>query len=214
LSFHLTQKSHAEMLHMAGAAVASISGARLRIKTHPRTRGLQTFHRLIQAFPSLDVRLVGRRSMDDLLAEATCVLSCASSAGIEATLTGRPVIQLLPASSEDLLPSHAWGLAGTARCQEELERLIGAALDGRSYLQPAASRLQPRSAAPLPAFGHPLPEGEGLESAIHSVFGDVRRPAAVQIVDALLDGATRSASPVVVGRQRAPSIAVPASSSN
>src|SRR5207247_10889895 len=51
-----------------------------------------------------------------------------SSAGIEAGLTGVPVIELIPEGSLDLLPAPQWGTFGTARDQRQLQDLLHAAL--------------------------------------------------------------------------------------
>jgi hypothetical protein len=65
-----------------------------------------------------------RERLADLVAAADCVLSCASSAGIEAARAGRPVIQLLPAGSGNILPAEWYGLRGSARSLEELRQLL------------------------------------------------------------------------------------------
>ncbi len=127
-TFHLTSHNHAAMIAMACAAVSRFAGARLTIKLHPRTRDAGVFESLVKCWPQLDIRLVHNRGAAALFADADCVLSCASTAGIEAALAGAPVVQLLPEGSGDVLPAERWGLIGSARTPEELPLLIDQAL--------------------------------------------------------------------------------------
>ena len=64
---------------------------------------------------------VVRGRLERWLAGTDCVLSCLSSAGVDAALAGLPVIQLLPAGSGPILPHEAWGMHGTARTAKELD---------------------------------------------------------------------------------------------
>ena len=130
VTFHLTSRSHAAMIDMACAAVSRFAGARLTIKLHPRSRDVRAFQRVLAGWPRLDVRLLRYGKIASLWAEADCVLSCASTAGIEAALAGAPVVQLLPGGSGDVLPADHWGLIGSARTLAELSPLIEAALVG------------------------------------------------------------------------------------
>ncbi|HEX5446381.1 MAG TPA: hypothetical protein VFW87_21315, partial [Pirellulales bacterium] len=127
-TFHLTGRNHAAMIAMACAAVSRFAGARLTIKLHPRTRDAGVFESLAKCWPQLDIRLVHNRDAAALFADADCVLSCASTAGIEAALGGAPVVQLLPEGSGEVLPAARWGLIGSARTPEELPLLIDQAL--------------------------------------------------------------------------------------
>jgi hypothetical protein len=74
------------------------------------------------------LRVVQSQDLESLIADSDCVLSCASTAGIEAALAGAPVIQLLPAGSGNVLPADEWGFIGSARTAEELGPLIEQAL--------------------------------------------------------------------------------------
>ncbi|HWB07854.1 MAG TPA: hypothetical protein VG826_01330 [Pirellulales bacterium] len=126
VEFHLTVANHAAMLGMLTGVLDQIAGARLTVKLHPRaaTSGLGP-----PAFwANFPVRIERSRDLAGLLSQADCVLSCASTAGIEAALAGAPVIQLLPAGSGNVLPAEEWGLVGSARTAEELATLIPRAL--------------------------------------------------------------------------------------
>jgi hypothetical protein len=93
-----------------------------------------------------------------------CVLSCGSSAGVDATLSAIPVIQILPPGTPDFLPYEQWGLAGTAHDAAELESLLDAVRTGR----------RAAAAGPDP-----------------NVFGDFQRPAAERIGEEILALAQR-----------------------
>ena len=128
VAFHLTAGNYAGMLRMALEAVSEIPGAELVVKLHPRTPHDPIARAVLAEFPSLASRVVTGGPLAMWLARADCVLSCASSAGVESTLAGVPVIQLLPAGSGDVLPHDAWGMIGTARHRVELEPLLARAL--------------------------------------------------------------------------------------
>ncbi|HJT30511.1 MAG TPA: hypothetical protein VJ783_00485, partial [Pirellulales bacterium] len=130
VTFHLTTRSHAAMIEMACAAVSRFAGARLTIKLHPRAKNARLFEKLAKRWRQLDIRLIQQGDTASLWSDADCVLSCTSTAGIEAALAGAPVVQLLPAGSGDILPADRWGLIGSARTLEELCRLIDHALAG------------------------------------------------------------------------------------
>ncbi|MEX2121673.1 MAG: hypothetical protein WD847_18960 [Pirellulales bacterium] len=138
VAFHLTRRTHRRMIEIAFAAVARLPRARLIVKLHPRSVDDSDFRAVMARFPALDVRLVRHADCRTLVHDADCVLSCASTAGIEAAWSGAPVIQLLPLGSADILPAHRWGLLGTAREQAELDVLLARALSG------AAAPVRPR----------------------------------------------------------------------
>ncbi|MHB1038117.1 MAG: hypothetical protein ACYC0Y_26125, partial [Pirellulales bacterium] len=158
-AFHLNGRTHGQMLRMACESVAKIAGARLVVKLHPRTPRTALFPELLTAPRSLSIQVVRSGSLARCVADSKCVLSCASSAGVEAALWGVPVIQLMPAGSHDLLPAEEWGFLGTARTEAELDRLLGQAL-----------------AEPWPGCAAPDPY----------VFGNLERPAVEQVADAIL----------------------------
>jgi hypothetical protein len=127
VEFHLTSKNHAAMLSMVYRVLSQIDGATLMVKPHPRARSGDFPHD--DAAPTLPVRIVRSGDLALLLAECDCVLSCASTAGIEAALAGAPVIQLLPSGSGDILPAEEWGFVGSARTELELATLATKALE-------------------------------------------------------------------------------------
>jgi hypothetical protein len=139
VTFHLTTETHRRMLRAACAAVSRISGARLRIKLHPRCGDARVFEEVLYEFPAIRCRLVRRGAMRKLLRHAACVINCTSSAGIEAARLGVPVIELIPQGSLDLLPAAQWGALGTARDTDELETLLRQALASRSVVRPLAT---------------------------------------------------------------------------
>ncbi len=128
VTLHLTHRTYAEMLRMAVAAVAKIPRAQLVVKLHPRAPDDPTARAVLAGFPWLESRVVRRGSLEKWLVETDCALSCLSSAGVDATLARVPVVQLLPAGSGDILPHEAWGMAGTARTEAELQPLLAQAL--------------------------------------------------------------------------------------
>ncbi len=125
VSLHLTGRTYAEMLRMTFAAIAQIGGAELIIKLHPRTGDDPVVRALKSEFAALDARVVSGGPFQQWLPDADCVLSCGSSAGVEATRFGVPVIQLTPSGAKDFLPHDEWGLWATARSKAELGRLLG-----------------------------------------------------------------------------------------
>jgi len=131
VALHLTRRTYAEMLRMALAVVSTIPAAQLAVKLHPRAPDDPIARALLSRFPSMESRVISRGPLKRWLAWSDCVLSCISSAGIDATLAGVPVIQLLPAGSGDVLPHEQWGMLGTARTEPELQRLVARALQER-----------------------------------------------------------------------------------
>jgi hypothetical protein len=159
VEFHLTRETHEALLDMACAAVAKIAGARIIVKLHPRTRDARALVEVLNKHLNLRHRLVRSTDLDSIIARCDCVLSCASTAGIEAALAGAPVVQLLPGGSGDVLPAEHWGLVGSARDARQLDLLLAAAL---ALGWSAAPRWDP------------------------DVLGDGRQPAVAQIADAVL----------------------------
>ncbi|MBX3411972.1 MAG: hypothetical protein KF708_04580 [Pirellulales bacterium] len=137
VEYHLTSKTHRDMLMTACQAVSRLPQARLTIKLHPRTRDTSSFTSVLASFPGLKATVLRGGNLARLVDRADVVLSCASSAGVEAAARGVPVIQLLPSGSIDLLANDAWGFVGTARGGAELEALLEQAFSGAST-SPAA----------------------------------------------------------------------------
>jgi hypothetical protein len=130
VAFHLTRRSYAKMLRTAYASLTRIPGVRVVMKLHPRAAVDPIARATMADFPSVHTQVVRRGSVANWLAGTDCVLSCMSSAGVEATLYGVPVIQLLPPGSGDVLPHRQWGFFGTARTQAELGDLLDGVLSG------------------------------------------------------------------------------------
>ena len=128
VQLHLTRSTYAKMLHDAFWAADRIPNATLVIKLHPRSPHDPVARRLLTQFNQLHARLVTGGPVEPWIAEADCVLSCVSSAGIDATLAGVPVIQLLPEGCGSILPADEWGLLGSASDGVEIEQLIARAL--------------------------------------------------------------------------------------
>ncbi len=124
---HLTRRSYAEMLRMAASALAPIPRVRLTVRPHPRAVDDPILRKTLAKEQSLQWRLDSKSSLQSVLAKNDCVLSCFSGAGIDATLAGLPVIQLLPPGSGNVMPHDEWGLLGSARTKEELDELLARA---------------------------------------------------------------------------------------
>lgn len=172
VSFHLTRRTHEQMLDMACAAVGRLPRARLSIKLHPRCGDDAAFRQALARHPALKGEIVRTAKLQRLIAASDCVLSCASTAGIEAALAGAPVIQLLPAGSGEILPADRWGMLGSAREPAELETLLSEAL-ARGWRKPQD-------------FAQKL---DGICSR------DPSRSAADRIADALLETDLAAAAP-------------------
>ncbi|OYV95888.1 MAG: hypothetical protein B7Z73_01690 [Planctomycetia bacterium 21-64-5] len=157
VEFHLTSGNYALILQMVHEVLSQIEHATLTIKLHPRARKKEfiRFQRPVveterpasapattfvfkqgRARNPLPVRVVHSKNLARLVAASDCVLSCASTAGIEAALAGAPVVQILPIGSGNVLPADDWGFVGTARTAGELAALVDAALE-RGWGKPA-----------------------------------------------------------------------------
>jgi hypothetical protein len=130
VALRLTRRTYADMLRTALAGVSAIPGVELIVKLHPRAPDDATARAVLAEFPSLPCRVVTSGPVQPWLGHVGCVLSCVSSAGIEATLAGVPVIQLLPPGSGNILPPNEWGLFGNARSEAELAGLLAEAFNG------------------------------------------------------------------------------------
>ena len=128
VTMHLTVRSYHEMIGRAFAAAARIAGARLIVKLHPRAQEDPAVTAAAARFPNVPVEIVRQARLEDLLARCDCALSCGSSAGVDATLSGRPVIQLLPAGALELLSEDPWGFTATTRTAAELDAALAKAL--------------------------------------------------------------------------------------
>jgi hypothetical protein len=129
VELHLTRNTYAEMLRVALASLVKIPNVRLVVKLHPRASSDPIARQTLAMFPAVPSRVVTRRNLETWLAQTDCVLSCASSGGVDAAVAGIPVIQLLPAGSGDVLPHRQWGFVGSARSEDQLDRLLNEALE-------------------------------------------------------------------------------------
>lgn len=139
IEFHLTTRTYAAMLHAACAAVSELPNAELIVKLHPRAVTDSLAARTLTQFPHLRHQVVTKVPLADALATADCVLSCVSSAGIDAAVAGLPVVQLLPQGSGSILPAEWYGLLGSARTLDELRPLLRQALRSRSQADVSTS---------------------------------------------------------------------------
>ncbi len=128
VAYHLTRDTHEGMLRAALEALSAIPGVRLIVKLHPRQIDNEPWPRLLGAYPSVQVGLVRCARWTDLLRRSNLVLSCVSSAGIEAARLGWPVVQIVPRGAGNVLPAARWGLLGSASTAEELCPLVWQAL--------------------------------------------------------------------------------------
>jgi hypothetical protein len=130
VALHLTRSTYAEMIRMAAAAVDRIPDAQLIVKLHPRAEDDPLARQVLAGFPSLSCQVVQTGSLEHWIGQSDCVLSCVSSAGVEATLASVPVIQLLAPGTAAVLPHQQWGMLGTARTEGQLDQLLGQVLSG------------------------------------------------------------------------------------
>lgn len=123
VEFHLTTTTYHRMLTAAFEAAGRLK-ARLIVKPHPRSRDDGTLATLLMERPGVDIELAPRASLASLFARASCVVSCASTAGFEAKLNGLPVALLLPEGSGDILPVELWPWDAAARSGDELHAAL------------------------------------------------------------------------------------------
>jgi len=174
VALHLTGRTYAEMLRLAFRVVAGIDGVELIVKLHPRTTDDPVVRSLQAELPGLRSRVVRRGSLAPWLDGIDCVLSCGSSAGVEATLWGLPVIQLVPPRATGFPPHEHWGMTGTAHDEKGLQEHLARVLVERWR--------------PVPG---PDPH----------VFADWGRPATARIAEEVLHSARllRQSQPPAVG---------------
>ncbi len=158
-AYHCTRASYEQLLRTVFETLAQIEGCELLVRPHPRDVPPRLLQQLRREFPRLNMRFVRGGSLAALIKRADCVISCASTSGVEAAALGAQVIQMMPVGSADLIDAPAWGMIGTARTSDELRRLI-----------------ELRGSIPT-----------AHETAWRSIVGEIDRAAAPQIVDALLD---------------------------
>ena len=131
VGYHLNRNTYRQMLEMVFSVVDQMPSVELLVRPHPRMPDEPILHETIAKFDTVRVRFAKDGPLGQWLDEADCVLSCGSSAGVEATLAGLPAIELLPEGSKDLLPYSQWGMVGAARKKGELEQLLAKVFDGQ-----------------------------------------------------------------------------------
>ena len=148
VAFRLTTTTYRGMETVVERAMSAAPGARWTLRPHPRAASFErlTARRGSRTAPRLAIDR--EKSLARSLAGADCVVSCASSAGIEAAKAGLPVVQLLPAGSSEVLPARRHGLVGSARSSDELAALVKLALcQGTTTRSESVSNLRDSCAA-------------------------------------------------------------------
>ncbi len=128
LELHLTSRTYAEMIEAAFSAAAGIEDATLLVRPHPRSAGDPVVRAAAARHPHLATKVILGGSLAKSLRGVDCVLSCVSSAGIESTVTGLPVIQLIPRGAGPILPPDRWGVFENVSTAGELARSLRRAL--------------------------------------------------------------------------------------
>jgi hypothetical protein len=146
VTMRMTRRTYEDMLRSAFSAVAGIEQAELIVRPHPRAPDDPTVWRLCVELPHLRVKVVRRGRLAARLRRVDCVLSCGSTAGVEAAAAGLPVIQLVPHGVVDFPQAERFGMLGTASTEPELRRLLDEVLSGTR--QPACPRAPHPVAAP------------------------------------------------------------------
>ncbi len=178
VSLQMTGRSYREMLRTAFSTIAGIDGVELTVKLHPRS-GDDPYVRSLRAeYPTIRTRVVRKGPVQQWFDGIDCVLSCGSSAGVEATLAGLPVIQLAPSGTAGFLPHDQWGMIGTARTELELQQLLAQILiKGKrpirtpdpnviaTFGRPAAERIAEEIVAPESYLEQFVPRPNPRESA-------------------------------------------------
>ena len=138
IEMNMNSRTYSEMVEAAFVAAEAVPGATLVVKPHPRSQDDSATREAAARHPRVKVEHSRATSFTAALRGIDCVLSCLSSAGIEATLAGLPVIQLLPRGAGRILPHESWGLAGSASTSQELLPLIQKAIKSRGRCKNAA----------------------------------------------------------------------------
>ena len=135
IEMNMNSRTYGEMIEAAFAAVEGIPDGVLVIKPHPRSRDDSAVRDAASRHPKVKAERSKASSLEASLRGVDCVLSCLSSAGIEATLANLPVIQLVPRGAGRILPFDRWGLLGSASNAQELLPLIQEALKMRGRVK-------------------------------------------------------------------------------
>lgn len=121
-SFHYTAQTARGMWEAVFSALSVWPEAELTIKTHPRCPHPPELEQAAGKYPQVRYRVVQGGSLFKLLSKADCVLSFASTAGIEAVLLGLPVIEIVPQGGHDpQWNAGEWGLIARVSSGEALQ---------------------------------------------------------------------------------------------
>lgn len=142
VELNFNRSTYAGLVRVA-FCVASRLGATLHIKPHPRAASDVTLGRIAAEFPQVSCQTIRTGTLAETLRDIDCVLSLGSTAGVDAALSGVPVIHLVPAGSRRFLAEGDWGFQGVARTERELFDLLNRAI------------LAPRPVATEPTLGLP-----------------------------------------------------------
>lgn len=124
VAYHWTEGSAETLWRTLFTTLAQVPHASLVVRPHPRTISDSIFDRVAAEFPQLKPTLDARSSLDESLAQCDWVISCLSGSGVEAAWAGKPVVQLMPVGSAELIEPRAWGLTASVRTQEELRAAL------------------------------------------------------------------------------------------
>jgi len=171
IEMNMTSRAYQEMIEAAFAGVASLPGATLVVKPHPRAKDDPIVAAAIARHPDLKVQQIQGGRLAGRLRNVDCVLSCLSSAGIEATLAAVPVIQLVPRGAGRILPHAEWGLFGSATDAAKVSELIRRAVSGE-----------------VASPGAPIGDVFASVSSWQNTHGK-SQPAATRIADILIEQA-------------------------
>lgn len=141
VAFQLTERTNACMLRMALEALRTFPEYKMQIKLHPRSDSSSFATEILSGFPDLisRVEILRHGTPYQLARKAACVLSCASSAGIEAMLAHAPVIQIMPPGSVDLVNDKDWGFVTTVRKKQDLVTSLHSILNQTGHTPDLAS---------------------------------------------------------------------------
>ncbi len=145
----LSQTAYARMLKSAFEALAKNRSIRVTVKLSGASRHDLILEKALSE-SALSAKVIRREgSLEKRCAEAEGVLSFSYHDGIEATLYGTPVIQVLTSTADKEAARQRWGFAATVDTESTLET----ALD-RLFKQTAAPSLAaPSLAGPIMNFG-------------------------------------------------------------
>jgi hypothetical protein len=124
VAYHWTQGSAETLWRTLFRTLAQVPHASLVVRPHPRATSDPIYDSVAAEFPQLKPTADTSRSLDESLFQCDWVISCASGSGVEAAWAGKPVVQLMPVGSAELIEPSAWGLAASVRTEDELRAAL------------------------------------------------------------------------------------------